>query len=297
MALKPISDQDAGEIYQLDEHIVDRLSSRNSKQGISEGTKETYKAAVRDFNQFLARHALVVNEESLKLYFNEIRGRLKAATLNLRKYALLRCIKAQLGQDSVLTGMMIEKVFEQIPTYRTERAVPYDKCLPETEILALLEVAPTEKTALLIQFLFKSGCRISEGLGIRLTDCHPAGRNVRIQLLGKRNKTRNIKIPWQLYDAIRQAYQGETYLFESRSGKPLSRQNVLKQIKRTGRKLGLNISPHVMRHSRAMDMHINKGISLTATSRQLGHADVSTTAGMYIHTEVDYDELFDKDLV
>ena len=285
------------EIYWIDEQIVSRLSSRNSKHSLSFGTKETYRSVIRDFNQFLQKNDLPVNDESLKRYFREIRLRLKPSTLNLRKYALLKCIKAQIGGDSITRTMIIEKVFEQIPTYQTDKTVPKDKCPSEEQVIKLVQAAPTKKTALLIQFLFKSACRVSEALNIRLTDCQPVGFNVRIQIFGKGNKARHIEIPRQLYDAIRREYQGKMYLFESKSGKQLLRQNVEKQIKRAGRKIGLNISPHVMRHARATDLHINKGISLTATSRLLGHADPSITAKMYVHDQVDYSELFRKDRI
>ena len=95
------------EIYWLDEQIVSRLSSRNSKHSLSFGTKETYRSVIRDFNQFLQKNDLPVNDESLKRYFREIRLRLKPSTLNLRKYALLKCIKAQIGGDSITRTMII----------------------------------------------------------------------------------------------------------------------------------------------------------------------------------------------
>jgi integrase/recombinase XerD len=299
MALIPLSEhrEVTGELFWLDEKIVERLSRRNTKQGLSEGTKETYKSALRDFNQFLIKNELPLGEGSLLMYFDFLRGRLRASTLNLRKYALLKCIKAQVGGDSITRAMIIDYVFEQIPTYQTEKAVPRDKCPTEEQVIQLVSVAPTQKTALIIHFLFKSACRVSEALNIRLTDCQRVGENLRIQIFGKGNKARHIEIPFALYEAIRHEYQGKKYLFESKSGHPLLRQNVEKQVKRAGRKIGLKISPHAMRHARATDIHINKGISLTATSRLLGHADPSITAKMYVHDTVNYAELFARDRI
>jgi site-specific recombinase XerD len=59
--------------------------------------------------------------------------------------------------------------------------------------------------------------------------------------------------------------------------------------------VGLSVSPHTLRHSRATDMHLDKGISLKAVSQYLGHASVAVTASMYLHDEVDYDKLESKD--
>jgi integrase len=281
----------------LDEQIVEQLSHRSRKQRLSPSTKATYQSIIRDLNRFLESHRLPLNAESLTLYFEALQGQLRANTLNLRKYALLKCIKAQVGQGSVGRAVMVEKVFEQFPTYQVDKRVDLEQCLREDEIQHLLDVAPTPKTRLLIHFLFKSACRVSETLSIRLTHCKPIKDRVRIHLLGKGGKERNVEIPRSLYDEIRQVYNGSEYLFESSGGRPLHRRNVLKQIKRTGERIGLNISPHCLRHSRATDMHINKGISLTATSHQLGHADPSLTAKMYVHDQVDYAELFARDRI
>jgi site-specific recombinase XerD len=297
MSLIPFDADPPETLTHLDEQIVERLSHRSRKRGLSQSTKDTYLYILRNFNQFLARHQLPLNEASLKLYFDELKQQLRASTLNLRKYALLKCIKAQVGQGVLGRTLMVEKVFEQIPTYQVDEQVHRDQCLNEDQVQQLLDVAPTAKTRLLIHFLFKSACRVTEAIHIRLIDCKPVLQHVRIHLLGKGNKERTIEIPKALYDEIHQVYRGKRYLFESASGRQLHRKNILKQIKRTGERIGLNISPHCLRHSRATDMHINKGISLTATSQQLGHADPSITAKMYVHDPVDYAELFALDRI
>ena len=68
--------------------------------------------------------------------------------------------------------MAIEKVFEQIDSYQTSVAGPSDECLTEGDIERLINGAKTEKTRLIIQFLFKTDCRVSEMTNIRMTDCH-----------------------------------------------------------------------------------------------------------------------------
>ena len=115
--------------------------------------------------------------------------------------------------------------------------------------------------------------------------------------MGKGNKERFISAPEALIREVRRVYPGETFLFESESGNPLHRVNVTNQIKKVGRKIGLEISAHSLRHSRATDMLLNKGISLKAVSKHLGHSSVAVTANMYIHDSVNYHELFSKDLV
>ena len=42
-------------------------------------------------------------------------------------------------------------------------------------------------------------------------------------------------------------------------------------------------------------MLLNKAFSLKAVSKYLGHANVAITVSMYIHNEVDANELFARD--
>ena len=172
-------------IYQLNENIVEKLSHRSRNSGLSENSKATYQSIIRDFNRFLAFNELHISSESLQRYFDEIKKKYRAATLNLRKYALLKIIKAELGENNILLNMAIEKVFEQIDSYQTSVAVPYDECLTEVDIETLLNGAKTEKTKLIIQFLFKTGCRVSEMINIRMKDCRPMKGYVKIIIINE----------------------------------------------------------------------------------------------------------------
>jgi integrase/recombinase XerD len=282
----------------LDESIIDILPKTNTKQGLSYNTKQAYKSAIRDFNNFLIEKHLNVNQESLKLYFDYIKGRLSPSTLNLRKSALLKCIKALIGENNILKNMAIERVFQDIDSYKMDKSVSHEGCLTENEIRKMMEVAQSTKTRLIIHFLYKTACRVSEMINLRLSDCRLINGHIRIRIIGKGKKERFVYIPQNLYEAIRHQYQGQTWLFESKSGRQLHRRNIAHQTEKTAKRVGVtSFHPHMLRHSRATDMLLNKDISLKAVSKFLGHASVATTAQMYIHDEVDYQYLFSRDSI
>lgn len=283
-------------LSQLDESILLRLSSRNRKQALSENSKKTYATVIRDYNRFISDNGYPVNKDSLFAYFEKISHQ-SPSTLNKKKYALLKVIKAQMGRDSVLHKIAIEKAFEAIPTYQIDQTVSEDKCLTEAQVKDMMNAA-TDKTRLIIQFLFKTACRVSEMIGIRLSDCVIKGDSVEIRLIGKGRKIRKVIIPLSLFDSIRAVYRGETWLFESKSGKPLNRNNVGVQIKKVGRRIGLpQVHPHMLRHTRATDMIINKGCSTKAASLYLGHSSTAITLDMYVKDRVNIEELFAKDSI
>ncbi len=287
-----------GLIHQLDESIVNRLSKGNTSQGLSENTILAYLSAIRDYNRFLRDNGLPVNQESLKLYFDEIKGKLRASTLNLRRSALLKCVKAQMGENNVLKHMAIEKAFQQVDSYKVDKSVPRDDCLTEDQIRAMMESAQSEKTRLIIQFLYKTACRVSEMIGTRLKDCKPINGYIRIRVVGKGKKERDVSIPAELYESIRRAYQGKRWLFESTGGKPLNINNIGHQVRKAAQRIGMtNYTPHMLRHSRATDLLLRKSQSLKAVSKYLGHSSVAVTAQMYIHDQVNVSELFMMDSI
>ncbi len=287
-----------GPLDQLDETIVEHLSHRSKKNGLSETSKATYRSIIRDYNRFLASLRLPVSQESLKLYFEAIKPKYRAATLNLRKYALMKIIKAQLGENNIIKYLAIEKAFEQIDSYQTDNAVLSDDCLTESEVENILQAAQSVKTKLLIQFLFKTGCRVSEMIQIRLTDCEPTKDYIKVRIIGKGNKERKVYIPNDLYQDIRHVYRGKVYLFESRTGDQLKRNNVFIQIRKAGRRAGFpHVHPHMLRHARATDLLLEKQVSLKAVSKYLGHASTAITADMYIHDDFAVTEIFSRDRI
>lgn len=88
----------------------------------------------------------------------------------------------------------------------------------------------TARDAALFRFLLATGARISEALSVRLTDCTPDGDMVRVPLLGKGGKAREVRIPASLFAAICTAYGGKGWLFETASGRPLTRDYAYRRI-------------------------------------------------------------------
>lgn len=279
----------------LDIRILDYLSSRNSKQGLSENSKLAYKQVILDFNRFIVRNELEISEQSLKAYFDSI-SHLSPATKNQRKYALAKVIKAQFG-NTTFKAIALDKVFGNILNFKIDSRIDDDEILSESQVKDLMNVAGN-KTRVIINFLFQTGCRVSEMTGIRLSDCEIITDKVKIRVTGKGSKIREVFIRYFLYQVICDVYQGKTWLFESKSGKPLNRKNIWKQVQNTGKKIGLtNIYPHMLRHTRATDMIINKNVSMKATSQYLGHSSTAITLDMYVKDRVDIDELFAMDSI
>lgn len=134
-----------------------------------------------------------------------------------------------------------------------------------------------------MEFLFKTGCRISELINIRLIDIK-CDKQVRVRLVGKGSKARTVHIDYQLYEKITNEFQGKHYLFENHKFHKLDRSNVYRNINSAGKKvLRLDIHPHTLRHSTANYLLIYCGKSANYVAEYLGHSSPATTLEMYIH--------------
>jgi site-specific recombinase XerD len=191
-----------------------------------------------------------------------------------------------------------------IPPKRTDRAlVTY---LTEPEMQALL-AAPDRSTRIgrrdhvLLLLALETGLRVSEltaltcaavhlGTGAHVR-CHGKGRKERITPL--RQQARTLLRAWL---AERAGAPGDP-LFPSPKGGPLSRDAVRRLVERhvataahTCPSLASkHVSPHTLRHSCAMNLR-RHGVDAATIALWLGHEDVRTTYGVYLHADLSLKE-------
>lgn len=187
-----------------------------------------------------------------------------------------------------------------IPPKRTDRTlVTY---LTEAEMHALL-AAPDRSTKLgrrdhvLLLLALETGLRVSEltaltcgvvhlGTGAHVR-CHGKGRKERITPL--RRQTRVQLQSW----LTERAGAPNDPLFPGPTGRPLSRDAIRRLVDRHVAAAaascpslsGKTVSPHTLRHSCAMTLRRN-GVDAATIALWLGHEDVRTTYGVYLHADL-----------
>jgi integrase/recombinase XerD len=156
------------------------------------------------------------------------------------------------------------------------------RMLTVEELQTILEKA-SKRLGLVLQFLHVTGARVSEAVGIRLSDCTESGEIVLMRITGKGNREREVRIARSLFEEIRAGYGGEIYLFETSGGHPLRREYVTHELHRVAMKaIGRSSFAHALRHSFASET-IRRTGKVEGTSRYLGHADPATTLRYYVH--------------
>lgn len=178
------------------------------------------------------------------------------------------------------------------PPKRTQ-ALP--KALTVDEILGLLDsIAGCDAAGLrdsaLLEFMYATGCRVTEAVGVDLNDLDLVDRVV--MLTGKGRKQRLVPVGGAAISAIGawlpvrlELARHTDAMFVNLRGTRLSRQGVFDIVRKRALQAGIapeRISPHVLRHSAATHM-VEGGADLRTIQEMLGHANVSTTQ---IYTKV-----------
>jgi site-specific recombinase XerD len=180
-----------------------------------------------------------------------------------------------------------------IPMKRFER--PMLEFLSRDEVRALL-AAPGIATwcgrrdTAMLTMLYNTGARVSELIGIRVTDITLAA-TASVRLHGKGRKQRTVPLWKETAKEIRQWLKYadlhvEQPLIPNRSGLPMTRTNVAERLSlavSTATKMcpqlaARRISPHTWRHTTAMHL-LQAGVDLTVIALWLGHESPVTTHG------------------
>jgi integrase/recombinase XerD len=144
----------------------------------------------------------------------------------------------------------------------------------------------------MMETLYATGLRVTELVKIRMDEVNFEGGFLRV--IGKGGKERIVPFgetaAYYLGRYIEDAFPcflrkcpGTPYLFLSRKGGSMTRQNFWLLIRKYASKIGVSnrLSPHVLRHSFATHL-LENGADLRAVQMMLGHTDISTTQ-IYTH--------------
>ena len=171
-------------------------------------------------------------------------------------------------------------------------AVPSEKILGVEEARKLVGQTRDATIKLMATFLLSTGVRVSEMLGLRLTDLEAVkGGLTQVRVKGKGGKERTIYVKKRFLDRIKKHFSSQVYLFEHH-GKPYSRISVTNRIKREALQvLGREVTAQQLRHSWAA-IQIKRGRNIAAVAAVLGHSNPGLTARMYTEANLKPEEAF-----
>jgi integrase/recombinase XerD len=264
------------------------------EKGLSSNTVSAYRRDLVKFDRFAQKRKLslerVTRDDLVDFLAGLYRMNLESRTVARHLVTLRNLFRFAQMQELISTDPSIN-----LESPKIRRSLPGYLRLEEVE--RLLE-QPDSTTALglrdraMLEVLYSTGLRVSELIGLRVSDLDSKVGCVRC--IGKGDKERIVPVGRKalsmvekyLRDARPQLLgklRGSPTLFLNRRGVSLSRVGVWKILSAYGRRAGLRVSltPHMLRHSFATHL-LERGADLRSVQLMLGHADISTTQ-IYTH--------------
>ena len=218
-----------------------------------------------------------------------------AVTRNCRLAAVRSFVQHLLRQDVTRAGQ-----YGRILAIRNKKALRRSATYLEPEeargVIASVDRRSRsgERDHALLLFLYNTGARVNEALGIRSCDLR-LERPRQVRLLGKGRKERVCPLWSETASALRRLIGGRPageVLFRNAHGAPLTRDGVAyilaKYVSLAAQHAPAlrkrRITPHVMRHSCAVAL-LQAGVDITVIRDFLGHASVATTS-RYVTTSL-----------
>ena len=271
-----------------------------AEKGLSRNTVESYNFDIRKFQEFLSskrRDFISFSRSDIVDFIQKLRD----AGYSLSSICRFISTIKGLCRYLVIEDMRKEDPSENLESPKKWERLP--KSLSISEVKSLLESASPSNTSeslsvrdhVMCELLYSSGLRVSELISLKLEDIHLESGFLRV--VGKGSKERIVPVNIRTIERIK-SYIGHhrleilkkkrsTYLFITQRGKSMTRQRFWQTIKAFGKRLGIDISPHTMRHSFATHL-LEGGADLRSLQKMLGHSDISTTQ---IYTKVTTERL------
>jgi integrase/recombinase XerC len=254
---------------QVDSQHVRLFAARSHAAGLAPKSIQRRLSAVRSFYEFLVRE-----------------------TLNARD----REVRGADGGKPVASPQVTANPAMDIRAPKAKRTIPVT--LDPDQMAKLLELpagdALTARDRAMMELLYSSGLRLSELVGLNVTDLladntgHVVGKGSKARIVPVGRKALEALDAWKR-ERTTLAKPGEMALFVGKSGRRLGPWGVQARVAEWARRQGIgqHVHPHLFRHSFATHLLESSG-ELRGVQELLGHADISTTQ---IYTHLDFQHL------
>ncbi|MGW9405741.1 site-specific tyrosine recombinase XerD [Arthrobacter sp. NPDC055585] len=273
------------------------------ERGLARNTVDAYRRDLLRYARFLTANGRTAIEDitrhDVTAFSRSIaEGSDGASALSVRSAARTIVAVRGLHKFWALEGLTAQDpaadVHPPLPGKRLPKAISVD------EVTRILEAIPLDtptglRDRALLEFLYSTGARISEAVGLDLDDLSleriPANGPDVVRLFGKGSKERLVPLGSYAARALddylvrgrpgaaaKGKGKGTPALFLNARGGRLSRQSAWTILKTAAEraKIDRDVSPHTLRHSFATHL-LEGGADVRVVQELLGHASVTTT--------------------
>lgn len=266
------------------------------ERSLSQNTISGYSSDCTKLFEYLKKHNIPSPENATSEDLAGFLSTLMEKKISKRSQArIVSSIKA-LYKFLEMEGRCSDNPSERIDTPKIQPYLP--AVLSYGEIMKIFDSVDLSKSEghrnrAILEVLYSCGLRVSEVIGLRISDLFFAEQFIRV--IGKGSKQRLVPIGEPAIKCIRMYMDQrslskvdkgcEDILFLNRNGRKLTRVMVFLMVKKQAEIAGITkeISPHTFRHSFASHL-VENGADLRVVQEMLGHESILTTE---IYTHID----------
>ncbi|WP_254450355.1 site-specific tyrosine recombinase [Cohnella herbarum] len=272
---------------------------------VSRNTLQSYSGDLTDFVDEMEKDRVLLPNElkphHLNAYLNELRKQGRSTATVARRMVSIR---------SFCKYLTIQRALDYNPSIQLETPKADRKPPKTVEIAALdklMELPDTSndigiRDRAMLELLYATGLRVTELIMIDIGSvrldmgfllCLGSGGRERMVPVGDQGTAWVAKYLEESRPRLADPDKPNDALFLNHMGFRLSRQGFWKVMKKYASQIGLNISPHTLRHSFAAHL-LDNGADIRAVQEMLGHSDPSTTQMYQTSANLKIKEVYER---
>lgn len=244
-------------------------------EGLSQNTLENYYNDIMKLAQFMRKPIISITANDIRMFLAARCQKLKATTMNTIIWNMKSFFNWLANEEYIVKNPMVKIKPNKVDKY-------IRKALTDEEMEMFRQACETERELALCEFIYSTGCRLSEVVGVDISQISWGDQSLIV--FGKGRKERKVyfspkcKILLQKYLATRNDECPALFATLRRPVGRLHGRGIQVVIKKIASRIkdGKNIYPHLIRHTYASHKH-NAGMPLPVLQKLMGHESPSTT--------------------
>lgn len=246
-------------------------------EGLSDKTLKGYKLILDNFFEVVKKQLNEITSNDVRCYLYYLSKEKKNSNRSIE------------GKRLVLNGFfnwcVLEGYMKANPC-SIIKPIKYEKeqkpHLTQYELEMIREACKTTRERALVEFLYSTGCRVSEVVGMNVFDIDFRTKEIKIFGKGSKHRTGYMNAKAEMwikkYLSERIGCSDALFIYDRKPYGRLQKDGIEKIIRDLNKRAGItkNVTPHTFRHTTATTAVAN-GMAIQEVQKVLGHVNIATT--------------------
>ena len=253
---------------------IKRFIATKRLEGLAESSLEQYYRTVSNMLESIGKQLEKVETDDIRYYLSMYKEQRKVSKVTLNNIRRYLSTFFQWCTDEDIIG---KNPMRRIKAIKQQQKIK--EPFSDVEMEKIRQASGSIRNRALVEFLYTTGCRVSEVVALDLNNINFANNSVIVT--GKGNKQREVyisdKAMYWMNRYITERSDENSALFIGKGKKRLDKAGIESTVRKIGISAGVEkVHPHRFRRTIATNL-LNKGMPVQEVQQMLGHSKVDTT--------------------